>query len=144
MSLIVSGGTLSLTGTNTYTGGTYVESGTLIATNSQAIEDGTNLYIGPAHWHLARSFREARAGKLPPGRSLRSRNQGRLCCWPLRARYCFFIAGGASNRDYGRTLRVRRRSPDSPAFAAGFPRLDLPCPPALQVPKTLAYFGVPV
>jgi autotransporter-associated beta strand protein len=41
-----SSGSLTLTGTNAYSGGTYVYGGTLIATNSQAIEDGTNLYIG--------------------------------------------------------------------------------------------------
>ncbi len=45
----VSGGTLTLSGTNTYTGGTYVEgNSTLIATNNEAILDGTNLYVGNA------------------------------------------------------------------------------------------------
>jgi autotransporter-associated beta strand protein len=39
-------GTLVLSGNNTYDGGTTVNAGTLIATNSQAIADGTNLYIG--------------------------------------------------------------------------------------------------
>ena len=42
----VGSGTLTLSGTNTYTGGTTVNNGTLIATNSQAIADGTNLYVG--------------------------------------------------------------------------------------------------
>jgi fibronectin-binding autotransporter adhesin len=39
-------GALTLSGTNTYTGGTTVADGTLIATNPLAIEDGTNLTIG--------------------------------------------------------------------------------------------------
>ena len=37
-----------LSGTNTYSGGTYVEGGTLIATNPEAIANGTNLYVGSA------------------------------------------------------------------------------------------------
>ena len=45
-----SGGTLTLSGTNTYTGGTYVEgSSLLIATNNEAILDGTNLFVGSAN-----------------------------------------------------------------------------------------------
>ena len=44
-----SGGTLTLSGTNTYTGGTYVEgNSTLIATSNEAILDGTNLNVGNA------------------------------------------------------------------------------------------------
>jgi autotransporter-associated beta strand protein len=39
-------GTLLLTGTNSYTAGTTVNGGTLIATNPQAIQDGTNLAVG--------------------------------------------------------------------------------------------------
>ncbi len=39
-------GTLELSGTGTYTGGTTVERGTLIVTNETAIENGTNLYVG--------------------------------------------------------------------------------------------------
>ena len=42
------GGTLTLSGTNTYSGGTNVFNGTLIVTTPQAIEDGTNLYVGAA------------------------------------------------------------------------------------------------
>ena len=45
-----SGGTLTLSGTDTYTGGTYVEdNSTVIATNPEAIEDGTNLFVGNAN-----------------------------------------------------------------------------------------------
>jgi autotransporter-associated beta strand protein len=40
------GGTLTLSGTNSYTGGTNVFDGTLVATNPQAIADGSNLYVG--------------------------------------------------------------------------------------------------
>ena len=42
----VGSGVLVLGGTNTYTGGTTVASGELIATNSEAIEDGTDLSVG--------------------------------------------------------------------------------------------------
>ena len=39
-------GTLTLTGTNTYQGGTIVENGTLILANDEAIADGTSLIVG--------------------------------------------------------------------------------------------------
>jgi len=39
-------GTLILTGTNTYTGGTTVSDGTLVIANPWAIEDGTSLTVG--------------------------------------------------------------------------------------------------
>ncbi len=42
----VGSGTLTLSGTGTYLGGTTVNDGNLIATNSQAIADGSNLYVG--------------------------------------------------------------------------------------------------
>ena len=45
---VVSGGTLTLTGTNTYLGGTTVADGTLIVTNREAIADGTSLTVGNA------------------------------------------------------------------------------------------------
>jgi autotransporter-associated beta strand protein len=41
-------GTLTLSGTNGYTGGTTVANGTLIATNSQAFADGSSLTVGNA------------------------------------------------------------------------------------------------
>ena len=41
-------GTLVLSGTNTYTGGTTVNGGTLIATNNEAIADGSSLTVGNA------------------------------------------------------------------------------------------------
>jgi fibronectin-binding autotransporter adhesin len=47
LALTVVGGMLTLTGTNNYSGGTTVDGGgTLVATNNEAIEDGTNLYVG--------------------------------------------------------------------------------------------------
>ena len=42
----VGAGTLILSGTNSYTGGTFVDAGTLIVNNSRAIPDGTSLTIG--------------------------------------------------------------------------------------------------
>ncbi len=45
---VVGGGTLTLTGTNTYLGGTTVADGTLILTNNEAIADGTSLTVGNA------------------------------------------------------------------------------------------------
>ena len=47
------GGTLTLSGTNTYTGGTNVFNGELIVTAPQAIKDGTNLYVGAASSYFA-------------------------------------------------------------------------------------------
>jgi autotransporter-associated beta strand protein len=42
------GGTLTLSGTNGYTGGTFVDSGTLIVTNPGALADGSSLTVGSA------------------------------------------------------------------------------------------------
>ena len=42
------GGTLTLSGTNTYAGGTDVLGGELIVTSPQGIEDGSSLYVGAA------------------------------------------------------------------------------------------------
>ena len=41
-------GTLTLSGSNSYTGGTFVDSGTLIVMNPGAIADGTSLTVGDA------------------------------------------------------------------------------------------------
>jgi autotransporter-associated beta strand protein len=41
-----SGGTLVLSGTDTYSGGTIVTAGTLIAASENAIANGTNLTVG--------------------------------------------------------------------------------------------------
>jgi autotransporter-associated beta strand protein len=43
---LVGGGELMLSGTGTYTGGTFVDSGTLVVTNPTAILSGTSLFIG--------------------------------------------------------------------------------------------------
>ena len=40
------GGTLTLSGTNTYTGITEVLNGTLVLTSPSAIEDGNSLFVG--------------------------------------------------------------------------------------------------
>lgn len=44
----VGGGALTLSGSNTYSGGTDVFNGTLIVTTPQAIKDGTSLFVGAA------------------------------------------------------------------------------------------------
>jgi autotransporter-associated beta strand protein len=44
----VGGGTLVLSGSDSYTGGTIVEAGTLILTSKAAIADGTSLIVGDA------------------------------------------------------------------------------------------------
>ena len=49
----VGSGTLTLSGTNSYGGGTIVENGTLIATNNEAIADGTSLTVGDPTLFLA-------------------------------------------------------------------------------------------
>jgi autotransporter-associated beta strand protein len=45
---MIGGGTLVLSGTNSYAGGTTVANGTVIATNNEAIADGTDLTVGNA------------------------------------------------------------------------------------------------
>ncbi len=50
-------GTVILTGSNSFSGGTIVEAGTLIAANSKAIADGTNLTIGRRPWRTSRRSR---------------------------------------------------------------------------------------
>ena len=44
--LNAAGGILELSGSNSYSGGTTVADGTLIAAENEAIQDGTNLYVG--------------------------------------------------------------------------------------------------
>lgn len=44
----IGSGTLILSGSNTYSGGTYVENGTLIVTNNEGLADGSNLTVGNA------------------------------------------------------------------------------------------------
>ena len=46
LALDLEGGTLTLSGTNTYTGGTLVNNAELILTKPSAIEDGTNVTVG--------------------------------------------------------------------------------------------------
>jgi autotransporter-associated beta strand protein len=45
-SLVLTGGTLTLSGTNSYSGGTIVESGMLVLSDNAAIADGTSLAVG--------------------------------------------------------------------------------------------------
>jgi autotransporter-associated beta strand protein len=44
----IGNGTLTLSGTGNYTGGTYIEAGRLVVTNSKALPDGSNLLVGNA------------------------------------------------------------------------------------------------
>ena len=46
VSLVVAGGTLTLEGANTYTGGTTVLDGTLVLADREAIQEGTSLIVG--------------------------------------------------------------------------------------------------
>jgi autotransporter-associated beta strand protein len=46
VALSLTGGTLTLTGTDTYTGGTTVHGGTLIVTSAEGIVDGSSLTVG--------------------------------------------------------------------------------------------------
>jgi fibronectin-binding autotransporter adhesin len=64
----VGSGTLTLSGSNTYGGGTFVENGTLIAANNEAIGDGTNLYVGsPASLALFGTVQPAVQTAAPTG-----------------------------------------------------------------------------
>ncbi len=45
---MIGGGQLTLSGSNTYTGGTMVNNGTLIVATNDSIEEGTGLYVGSA------------------------------------------------------------------------------------------------
>ena len=57
-------GTLMLSGTNTFTGGTTVENGTLILTNNEALADGSNPAVGdPALLSLFSGVIPAAAGE---------------------------------------------------------------------------------
>ena len=53
---LTGGGTLTLSGTNTYAGGTDVLGGELIVASPQGIEDGTTLYVGLPGRSSRRSF----------------------------------------------------------------------------------------
>ena len=73
-SLTMSGtGTILLSGNSTYTGGTTVDSGTLIVTNSDAFPNGTSLTVGPA----------ARSSSIPPQPRRRQQALLRLPCRSL-------------------------------------------------------------
>jgi autotransporter-associated beta strand protein len=48
LTLNASGGTLVLSGSDSYSGGTYVQAGTLVVTNPAGIADGINITIGDA------------------------------------------------------------------------------------------------
>ena len=63
------GGTLILSGSDTYNGGTIVEAGTLIATNSVAIPTGTNLTVGAGGTFI---FDPSVSGALLDATSLRA------------------------------------------------------------------------
>ena len=60
LTLNASSGTLVLSGSDSYGGGTIVEAGTLIATNSNALPDGSSLTVGA---NAAFSFESAAAGR---------------------------------------------------------------------------------
>ncbi len=47
--LMLSGGTLTLSGSNTYSGGTIVSGGGLIVANAYSLLDGSNLTVGNAN-----------------------------------------------------------------------------------------------
>ncbi len=60
----VGSGTLTLTGTNTYLGGTTANDGTLIVTNNEGLADGSNLAVGdPASLSLFSTVVPAEAGQ---------------------------------------------------------------------------------
>jgi autotransporter-associated beta strand protein len=60
------GGSLTLTGDNTYGGGTEVLSGTLIATNNQSLPDGGSLTVGAEATSLFDSSQAASSAAVSP------------------------------------------------------------------------------
>ena len=97
LALIKTGtGTLMLSGTNTFTGGTTVENGTLILTNNEALADGSNLTApsAPSSTLVAVLGRDSRRpAKLPERtRQFRFRNLARWRCWPEPRRQCSYDA----------------------------------------------------
>jgi autotransporter-associated beta strand protein len=68
LSVIKNGtGVWQLTGTNTYSGGTFVTDGTMIATNPAAIPDNSNLYVGAANSIFAPVASSAPVAAAPAG-----------------------------------------------------------------------------
>jgi fibronectin-binding autotransporter adhesin len=98
--LELDGGTLILSGTNTYSGGTLVDGGTLVLDSASAIADGTSLIVGDGASSL---FAPAAAG---PAVGISSAAEGVTVvpepgAWPLLAAALWSVAGH-------RVLRVGR------------------------------------
>ena len=64
--LTVTGGSLTLSGTNSYTGGTIVSGGTLNVTSSYGIADGTNITVGDATFFPAAVVPTAAGAAVSP------------------------------------------------------------------------------
>ena len=83
------GGTLILSGSDSYSGGTIVEAGTLIATNSEALPDGSSLFVGNASLFPSFSPITSAATATPvpePGTMSLVGAVVAALRWPIRAR----------------------------------------------------------
>ena len=100
-------GTVILTGNNSYSGGTIVEAGTLIAANTQAIADGTDLMVGV---QAAKSWRRRPQQRHRFQTACRNRRHGHWRClaWRSSAPCAAGIQSGAAQACSG--PRPRRRS----------------------------------
>ena len=120
VALTLDGGTLTLSGTsNSYSGGTNVEDGTLIATNSQAIADGTSLTIGIAGSFApvipgAATSSEPSAASTPVAPVPEPGALALLTAAICGAAAARWIRRGSPDRPLGSKLELRRKLTDLP------------------------------
>ncbi len=84
---ITGGGTLVLSGSDSYTGGTTVNAATLYVTNANAIADGTSLTIGAGGVFIFDPSLTAAPGETASGEAAPARR----LVFPSRERCCFWL-----------------------------------------------------
>ncbi len=101
------GGTLVLSGSDNYSGGTFVEAGTLIATNSEALPDGSSLIVGSGVALRSRPMLRFNPPRRRPVNALRPcLSRERSHCWrPFWVR-CRFTAACSARRGCQRTVYI--------------------------------------
>ncbi len=114
------GGSLILDGTDTYTGGTYVEGGELIVANNQSIEAGTTLIVGnPAELG---ALAAAQAGDaVATTRAVEVPEPGTLAL--MAAAFAVFLLRRRWRSSFYRASSNRTHSTSSAAIARAVPHL---------------------